>query len=88
MEKVNIKRLYAAIKIICANAPITYINESLIIFRGERLKITGNKAKTNRFEFIFGSVQDFIENLRNYGLMLSPSEFYKIIQEYGTKNTK
>jgi len=90
MKKVNIKRLYAAIKIICAKAPLTYINESIIIFRGERLEITGNKAKTNRFEFNFNSHQSFIENLRNFGLMLSEFEYNKIIQEYGngTENTK
>ena len=88
MEKVNIKRLYAAIKIICTKAPITYISESLIIFRGESLEIKGNKAKTNRFEFTFNSHKSFIKNLRNYGLMLSQLEYYKIIQEYGIKNTE
>ncbi|MDY6915801.1 MAG: hypothetical protein SVM86_05770 [Candidatus Cloacimonadota bacterium] len=83
MEKVNIKKLCAAIVKVCKNAPITYINESIIIFRGQKIEIKGNKATSLYFDFTFGSAQDFIENLRNNGLMLSHSEYYKIIQEYG-----
>ncbi|MFP4023745.1 MAG: hypothetical protein ACLFVR_04395 [Thiohalospira sp.] len=88
MEKVNLKKLTEATLKICKNAPITYINESIIIFRGKKIEIKGNKATSLYFDFTFVSAQDFIENLRNYGLMLSQSEYYKIIQENGTKDTK
>jgi len=83
MEKIDFKKLIAAITAVCRKAPITYINETVIIFRGKKISIKGNTATSLYFDFTFGSVQDFIENLRNYGLMLSQSEFYKIIGKYG-----
>jgi hypothetical protein len=88
MEKIDFKKLIEAITAVCRKAPITYINETIIIFRGKKISIKGNKATSLYFDFTFESVRDFIENLRSYGLMLSQSEIYKIIGKYGTENTK
>jgi len=88
MNRINFKKLCETITNVCRKAPITYINESIIIFRGQRINIIGNKATSLNFEFTFNTHQSFIENLRNYGLMLSQSEYYKIIQEYGIEDTK
>jgi len=81
--EIDFKKLIASITAVCRKAPITYINETVIIFRGRKITIKGNKATSLYFDFTFGSVQDFIENLRNYGLMLSQSEYYQIIGKYG-----
>lgn len=88
MGKIDFKKLIAAITAVCRKAPITYINETIIIFRGKKISIKGNKATSLYFDFTFESVRDFIENLRSYGLMLSQSEFYKIMEKYGTKDSK
>jgi len=81
--EIDFKKLIAAITAVCRKAPITYINETVIIFRGRKISIKGNKATSLYFDFTFESVRDFIENLRNYGLMLSQSEYYQIIGKYG-----
>ena len=89
MENVNIKKLTDSILKVCKNVPITYINECYLIFRGDTLLIkNSNTAMTWRYEFTFNSAKDFLEKLRNCGLMLSQVEYYQIIQEYGIENTK
>jgi len=82
MEKISLKELINAIKSVCKNAPVTYRNEAYLVFRGDTLLIKNNKAMTWRYDFIFESAADFIEKLRNHGLMLSEAEFSRIMQEY------
>jgi hypothetical protein len=86
MEKLNIKRLCDAILTVAPNVPLSYLTESAIILRGEFLKINGNLAKSNRFEFRFISPESFIESLRNFGLMLNHDEFAEIIRVYKSNN--
>jgi hypothetical protein len=86
METINLFKLSDAIKNTVYNAPLTYISDNTIIFRGEALEIIGNKAKTRRFEFQFNSPESFIENLRNFGLMLNHDEFSMVVKIYRNGN--
>lgn len=86
METINLYAISKAIKSTVEKAPLTYISENTIIFRGETLEINRNKAKTRRFEFQFNSPESFIENLRNFGLMLNHIEFAEVIKIYRNRN--
>ena len=83
MEKIDLKELCTCIVQIAPKAPITPLNEDVMIFRGERLELQGNKAHTRKYEFSFNSLDEFIEGMRTYGLMLNHREITKVLELYG-----
>jgi len=84
MKNLNVKCLYEAIKATCPRAPLTYLNEKELIFRGLLLHIEKGYVKSRLYEFPFSSPGSWIENIRQYGLMLSPREIESILNLYRT----
>ena len=86
MEKIDFKKQTSAIIRVANKAPITYLSENALIFRGQRLEINGLTVKSRTFDFNYNSVDSFLEALRDYGLMLNYIEFEKVLKYYRTGN--
>jgi hypothetical protein len=79
---VDLKALVAVINNAIPKAPLTYRSERVIVFRGVVLGVLDGKATSDRINFTFDSVENFIEGLRNFGLMLSKKELIRIMSRY------
>ncbi len=88
METIDTKRFCEAITKAVPKAPVTYLDEKTMIFRGNKLVLNGCTAKTRIFEFNYNSLGTFIESLREYGLMLKYAEIERIIKIYRNGNTE
>ncbi len=86
MEKIDFRKLCNAIIKVANKAPITYLSETSILFRGEHIAINGFTAHTRTFEFNYSTPETFIENMRTFGLMLNYSEIAKILKNYRNGN--
>ncbi|MGE0089438.1 MAG: hypothetical protein AB7S50_08205 [Bacteroidales bacterium] len=86
METIDLKILYDALKKTAPKAPLTYLSESTLLFRGEKLEITENIIKSRHFIFDYNSIESFIEGLREFGLMLNYREFENVIKIYRNGN--
>lgn len=80
--ELNLVDFCSIIKKVNPRCPITPLTPSTMIFRGERLEIVGEEAKTYRYRFRFNSLESFIGGLKDIGLMLNHREFEQIIKEY------
>lgn len=85
--EINLENLSKSILDVANKAPLTYINQTTIIFRGDILEVSENIAKSKKFTFKFSSPESFIESLRTFGLMLNHTEFKDILKLYnGNRN--
>ena len=82
MNTINFEILCGSIKKVIPKAPITYLSESSIVFRGQRLDVNQNTARCSIFDLYFTSPETFLDGLKAYGLMISYREMEQVMKEY------